>query len=168
MARTDKYIEDGPAKEHYVPFEVQAAVTDVKLARRGRSPSPAPRPKRYYAVRADPKIVGKAEDGGAFGIHESWDAVKRFAWKGTEPVKAAMAANYKNVGTRAVAALGALFFQDSVLPELRPLATDPPGEADRRLAMIFHTCFESIAQPGGTTFSAILPPAGMANEDKGA
>ena len=68
----------------------------------------------------------------------------------------------------AVAALGALFFQDSVLPELRPLATDPPGEADRRLAMIFHTCFESIAQPGGTTFSAILPPAGMANEDKGA
>ena len=30
----------------------------------------------------------------------------------------------------AVAALGALFFQDSVLPELRPLATDPPGEAD--------------------------------------
>ena len=68
----------------------------------------------------------------------------------------------------AVAALGALFFQDSVLPELRPLATDPPGEADRRLAMIFHTCFESIAQPGGTTFSAILPPADMANEDKGA
>ena len=103
MARTDKYIEDGPAKEHYVPFEVQAAVADVKLARRGRSPSPAPRPKRYYAVRADPKIVGKAEDGGAFGIHESWDAVKKFAWKGTEPVKAAMASNYKRFGTRAEA-----------------------------------------------------------------
>jgi len=37
----------------------------------------------------------------------------------------------------AVAALGALFFQDSVLAELRPLATDPPGEAARRLAMVF-------------------------------
>ena len=35
----------------------------------------------------------------------------------------------------AVAALGALFFQDSVLPELRPLATDPPGETDRRLGL---------------------------------
>ena len=37
----------------------------------------------------------------------------------------------------AVAARGALFFQDSVLAELRPLATDPPGEAARRLAMVF-------------------------------
>jgi len=55
---------------------------------------------RFYAVRADPNIVGKAEDGGAFGIHETWDDVKRHAWHGTEPVKAAMGANYRRFGTR--------------------------------------------------------------------
>ena len=69
-----------------------------------RSASPARRTTmRYYAVRADPKIVGKVEDGGAFGIHEGWDDVKKFAWKGTEPVKAAMASNYHKFGTRAEA-----------------------------------------------------------------
>ena len=69
-----------------------------------RSASPAARSAmRFYGVRADPKVVGMVEDGGAFGIHESWDEVKKFAWKGTEPVKAAMAANYKKFGTRAEA-----------------------------------------------------------------
>ena len=70
--------------------------------------------------------------------------------------------------TAALVELSSLFFQDSVLPELRPLPTDPSGEAERRLAVIFETCFESIAQPGGKTFGATMPPPDMANEDKGA
>ena len=67
---------------------------------------------RFYAVRADPNIVGKAEDGGAFGIHETWDDVKRHAWHGTEPVKAAMAANYKRFGPPA----GEYSSSESALP----------------------------------------------------
>ena len=47
----------------------------------------------------------------------------------------------------AVAARGALFFQDSVLAELRPLATDPPGEAGRRLttARTIGVCLERFS-----------------------
>jgi len=51
----------------------------------------------------------------------------------------------------AVAALGALFFQDSVLPELRPLATDPPGEgAPRRPGQAYkRTCHQVTVNASG-------------------
>lgn len=66
-----------------------------------RSPSPQPRAVRrpFYAVRADPSIVGRAGEGGAFGIHRSWDEVARFAWKGTDAQRAAMAGNYERFQT---------------------------------------------------------------------
>jgi len=119
MAQTNKYGEDGTQLLAEVRENVGrdrnkdlSAALDMRSASparpaRRQSSSPA-RPARgttmrYYAVRADPKIVGKVEDGGAFGIHEGWDDVKKFAWKGTEPVKAAMASNYKRFGTRAEA-----------------------------------------------------------------
>ena len=68
----------------------------------------------------------------------------------------------------AINELCSLFFQTSVLPELRPAPTDPAGEAERRLAVIMETRFSSYAEPGGNTFSANMPPPAMADEDKGA
>ena len=78
------------------------------------SRSPDPRPladpveeravrRPYYAVRADPKIVGRVEDGGGFGIHRSWNEVAVFAWKGTERERAAMVGNYTKFQTEAEA-----------------------------------------------------------------
>ena len=66
----------------------------------------------------------------------------------------------------AIDALSKLFFQDCVLPELRPSAADPPGEAGRRLAVIFENCFTSYALPGGSSFSGAMPPPGGSDEDK--